>query len=279
MSEGRRIRSLKPFNKIFPYLMPRRTDAVVYVKEILPAEPLERFLEEQNAKGKHLNHLHLFLAAYSRVLAQRPALNRYVRNSAIYAREDISISMAVKKRVVDSADETSVKFYFTGLESLEEVEKHVNETVLEAVRDDSADVEKVANRLMRMPWILKWIVTKILLGMDAIGWLPKSIIKASPFHASLFVSHLKSIRAPYAYHHLYNLGSVSIFITIGKIVELPMVEQGEVVIKRCFEIGYTIDERICDGLYVANSFKMVKEYLSEPERLLTPLKERIYDID
>ena len=46
-----------------------------------------------------------------------------------------------------------------------------------------------------------------------------------------------------------------------------MVEKDQVVVKKCCEIGYTMDERICDGLYYARSFKYLEKYLNNPQLL------------
>ena len=50
-------------------------------------------------------------------------------------------------------------------------------------------------------------------------------------------------------------------------MKLPMVEDDQVVIKKCCQIGYTMDERICDGLYFARSFKLLEKYIANPHLL------------
>ena len=82
----------------------------------------------------------------------------------------------------------------------------------------------------------------------------------------------------YIYHHLYDFGTTSIFVALGKNKKLPVVEKNVQVIKNCFEIGYVLDERICDGLYFANSLKLVKKYLENPHLLETGLTEIARDV-
>lgn len=60
---------------------------------------------------------------------------------------------------------------------------------------------------------------------------------------------------------------------------MSVVENNTVIIKDCCEIGYTIDERICDGLYFANSLKLVKKYLENPYLLETRLTKVKSDVD
>jgi hypothetical protein len=111
----------------------------------------------------------------------------------------------------------------------------------------------------------------ILKGMDKYNLLPKAIVDLSPFHTSLFFTYLKSIKLDYIYHHLYDFGTTSIFVALGKTKRMPAVENDAVVIKTCCEIGYTLDERICDGLYFSNSMKLFEKYLDNPYLLETSL--------
>lgn len=104
-------------------------------------------------------------------------------------------------------------------------------------------------------WTLKW--------MDRHNMLPGGIVQASPFHTSLFFTYLKSINLDYIYHHLYDFGTTGVFVALGKSKKVPMVEHGAVVVKNCCEIGYVLDERICDGLYFSNSLRLLQKYLKD----------------
>ena len=56
-------------------------------------------------------------------------------------------------------------------------------------------------------------------------------------------------------------------------------ENGEVVTNRVVDMKVVTDERICDGYYFANAFKLLKRCVEDPERLTVPPKEVIEDID
>ncbi|WP_242661980.1 hypothetical protein [Desulfitobacterium hafniense] len=51
------------------------------------------------------------------------------------------------------------------------------------------------------------------------------------------------------------------------------------MVKKCCEIGYVLDERICDGLYYSNSFKLVKKYLANPYLLDERLEKVEEDVN
>lgn len=279
--EGRKIRNMDPFIKIFPYVMTKRTDSQVFAKELVLVDPIDEYLAKKRAEGKNLNHLHLYIAVYSRVIAQRPKLNRFIMNNQYYARNGITISMAVKRRLTDDAAETTVKFHFKGTETIEEVGQIVDDTIREALRadDSSPNVDRLINMILKLPGIIKRSLVGLLLWADTKNLVPNSIIDVSPFHASLFFSHLKSIRAQFVYHHLYNVGTCGVFVAVGKTEPMPVVIDGELTVRNCCEIGYTLDERLSDGLYIANSFRLVKQYLENPSLLDTPLESIVEDVE
>jgi len=188
--------------------------------------------------------------------------------------------MAVKRSLQDEAEETTVKFAFKGNENIFDVAEIINRGIAESQKaEDSYAVDKLAGMIMAMPLFVKKILIGFLKSLDQFNLLPKSIIEVSPFHTSLFFTYLKSIKLDYIYHHLYDFGTTSIFVALGKVKKMPVVENDKVVIKNCCEIGYTIDERICDGLYLANSLKLVRKYLENPSLLETRLEEVPEDVE
>lgn len=279
--EGRKIKNMDPFIKIFPYMMNKRTDSQIFAKERVQIDPIEEYLASKRAQGLNINFLHLFIAIYTRVLAQRPKLNRFIINNQYYARNGITISMAIKRRLVDDAAETTVKFHFKGNETIFEVAESVDKIINDALAndDESPNVDRLVNMILALPGIIKRGLVGFLLWMDRVNLLPASVVEVSPFHASLFFSHLRSIRAQYVYHHLYNVGTCGVFVAVGKAEKMAVVEDDEVVVRNCVEIGYTVDERLSDGLYIANSFRLVNKYLKDPTLLETPLEHIIEDVE
>lgn len=259
--------------------MTRRSDAQIFSKQTIITDTLDAYIKEKQVQGVKLNYMHLFIAVYVRVLAQRPQLNRFVMNNRLYARNGIYISMAVKRSLHDDGEETTVKFSFTGRESIFEVVDIVNRLIAENLATGTAnEVDKIADRIMSLPNGLVKLFVGALKGMDRYNILPRSIITASPFHTSLFFTYLKSIKLDFIYHHLYDFGTTGIFVALGKIKKMPVVEHDAVVVKKCCEIGYVLDERICDGLYFSNSFKLVQKYLENPYLLEEGLGEIVEDV-
>ncbi|MHC1719853.1 MAG: 2-oxo acid dehydrogenase subunit E2 [Clostridiaceae bacterium] len=278
-NDGRPIKSAKPFVKLVPYIMDRRSDSQIFVKEIVCTEKIDAYLHEKHNQDFKLTYMQLFIAVYVRVIAERPQLNRFVMNNRLYSRNGIHISMVVKPSLNDETQETTVKFAFTGRENIFEIVSIINKKISGISESESqAEMDKIASGILALPGPLKNMLVAVLKSMDRHNILPESIVEASPFHTSLFFSYLKSIKMDYVYHHLYDFGTTGIFAALGKVKKMPVVEEDKVVIKNCCEIGYTFDERICDGLYLVNSLKHAQKYLDEPQLLETGLEEITEDI-
>jgi len=278
--DGRRLRSLGPFVKMIPYIMSRRSDAQIFFKQIICTDPIDEYIAEKRAQGLRISYMHLFTAAYVRVLAQRPQLNRFVMNRQLYARKGIFISMAVKRSLRDEGEETTVKFAFSGRENIFEVAETVEKVIKESTDPQKqGEAERIAGRIMSFPGAVKKLLVEALKSMDRHNILPKAIIEASPFHTSLFLSYLKSIKTDYVYHHLYDVGTTGVFAALGKTEKLTVAENVAVAVRNCCQIGYTFDERICDGLYMANSLKLLKKYVENPRLLEEGLPEPVEDVE
>ena len=68
-------------------------------------------------------------AAVVRIIAERPQLNRFCVNGRTYARNDITISLAIKKSLTDGGEETNIKPYFTGNETIFEVRQILQDLI------------------------------------------------------------------------------------------------------------------------------------------------------
>lgn len=269
-SDGYLVRDLNPFVKIIPYVMEKRSDAQNFSKQIFPAESIDKYIAEKKSEGYNFSYMHVFVAAYVRLISERPQLNRFIINNQIYQRNGIYVSMAVKRSLRDEGEKTTVKFSFTGKENIFEIAEIIDKNIAQALSaKESTDTDKLAEMVMSMPGFVKKLLVKLLKAMDNLNILPKSVIEASPFHTTMFFTYLKSIDTNYIYHHLYDFGTTGIFAALGKTVKIPVVENNNVVIKKCCQIGYTMDERICDGVYYARSFKLLEEYFYNPKLLET----------
>lgn len=277
--DGRLLKSIGSFEKLYPYIIDRRSEAQVFAKQQINAEPIDSYIQAKRGQNIKINYLHVFVAVFLRVIAQRPNLNRFVVNSRIYARNGIHFSMVVKRSLTDDGLETTIKLPFTGHETIFEVIDIINKVIAEARENpDETDTDKLVKTIMSAPGFFKKSLVGMFKWLDRHNMLPKSVLDVSPFHSTLFLTYLKSIKTNYVYHHQYNLGTAGTFAAIGQTEMMPVIDNGVVVARKCCEIGYTFDDRICDGLYLANSLKLAQKYLNDLTLLETPLDVVVEDV-
>ena len=88
--------------------------------------------------------------------------------------------------------------------------------------------------------------------MDYFGWLPESITEASPFHGSMIITDLGSLRIGPIYHHIYNFGTLPVFIAFGaKRHSYELDRHGNMVDRKYVDCKMVMDERTVDGHYYA----------------------------
>lgn len=276
-SDGTKVKDLQIIEKAISYFMPERIDAVNMFTQPIRCEKLDQFiLNEKKNNGVHYTYTEILAAACVRMLYERPKTNRFVNNCIVYQRNTISISMSVKKTLTDNGEEVTLKFYFTGRESLDQVKKIMDDEIAKNIKPDAETHEttKTAGALCKLPnWLFKFAMACVRF-MDKHNFLPKKLIHASPFHTSIYITDLRSIKLDKIYHHLYNFGTTTIFGALGKVQYVPVSDRsGEVRVEKQMNLGLVLDERVADGLYYGNSVRLLLKYLENPELLKEPLPE------
>jgi len=280
--DGRLLRSIDPFYKIIPYIMRSRVDAQNYYNDRIDIEKIEAFLRaKRNSEIKNISFLHIVIAAMVRTISQKPGLNRFVAGQKIYARNEILISLAIKKELREDSPETTIKVKFNPTDTLSEVVAKVNEAIESNKKlETNNDTDKTARIIMLCPGFVVKFLVWFFRKLDYFGLMPKALNRVSPFHTSVFVTDLGSLGIQPVYHHLYDFGTTSVFVAFGsKQREKVINKDNKIVERKYIPVKIVTDERIVDGHYFASAFKLFKSYLKNPERLEEPPKEVIEDIE
>jgi hypothetical protein len=268
--DGRRLRSLNPFYQIMPYIMRTRSDAQDYFEERINIGPVEEWLRAAHAGGRaHIGFLHIFMAALVRTISQKPKLNRFVAGQRIYARNEILISLALKKKLQEDSPETTVKLAFKPTDTIYDVAATINAAVdANKELEQKNETDKTARLFMLAPGFLVRFIFWLVRALDHHGKLPKALYRASPFHASAFVTDLGSLGIRPIYHHIYDLGTVSLFLAFGKKErDRETDRKGGVADRKFISLKIVNDERICDGHYYASAFKYMLSLMKDPVQL------------
>lgn len=279
-ADGKKLKRIDPIQKITPHIMSARHDSQNITKYEVRCEPFDGFIRKEREKGVTINYMHLVIAGLVRTIALKPRLNRFVMNGRIFRRTGgIFISFVVKRKLSANAADSTVKVCFTGHESIYEIKEKIDLAIKSInEKDDSNGTDKAARLLTIVPNSLIKFLVWIIKKLDKHGLLPGGILRISPFHTSCFVTNLKSIKGEYIYHHLYDFGTTSLFVSMGKEKMQPVCEDDKIVPGKVMTLGVVTDERFCDGFYYVAALKQLKEFYNNPELLCERLEKVEEDI-
>ncbi len=274
--DGRRIKKLDAFHKIIPYIMKTRVDSQVFFEEKIYVDNISKYIKEKRKEGIRISTMEVVIAACARMMHERPGVNRFIMNRRIYARNMTWVSLAIKKQLSDEAVETTVKFEIKPQDNIFDVSNQINEVIVENKKETTKNnADKLANFIMSFPNIIIKGLVELIMWMDKHNILPKAVIKASPLHTSLFITNVGSIGIAPIYHHIYEFGTTSIFLAMGR-REFEKLEDG--TIKKYMRLKVVADERICDGLYYARSLSVLNKYMQNPHLLEIPMEKAVEDL-
>lgn len=278
--DGYKLRKVDPLFRIIPHIMVERSDAQVFFEDRIYLEETHKFVRALRKEGYRVGFLHVVIAAMVRVISQKPKVNRFVRGKKTYARNEISFSLAVKKNMSEDAEETTVKIKFEATDTIYDVIEKVNKVIDEnKVMQNQNETDIFVKILTKLPNFILGMAVGFIKFLDNRGWLPRFIIDLSPFHSSIFVTDVGSIGIRPVYHHIYNIGTNTVFLAFGTRTKEQVVEDdmSSVNNRKAMDIKIVADERVVDGYYFAGAIKLAKRLMTKPEELKNPPKEVVID--
>ena len=282
--DGRLLRSLEPMAFFALYIMETRNDANNYISESVDLEAINRYVHKKRNEGlKDFNVMYVLAAAYVRTVSQKPGINRFINGYRIYARNNIEVSLMVKKELKLNSPETMLKFTFQPENTISEVYNEMHHQIEEyknSTEDELNDMDAFLKFIFKLPRCILRGMMKLLYWLDYHGLIPLSLLAISPFHGSMVMSSMGSLGISSVYHHLYNFGNVPMLITFStKRHENELQKDGSVIRKHYLDINFTVDDRICDGEYYSEALHEVRKYLKNPELLEVPPATVVQDIE
>lgn len=268
-ADGKKVKGADPMYAVAAHIMSKRSDSMNMITLDIPIDPINKYLNDKRKDGKNYSHLAVFITALVHTIAEYPALNRFVVNKTIYARNELAIGMVVLKGGKIDSHGTMNKIYFEPGYNIDDVENAIQSYIEKnRAEGDNNGTDKIIKILTSIPGLVRFAVC-LFKGLDKFGLLPKAIIDASPFHISAVVTNLASIRTNHIYHHVYDFGTTSLALAMGNMREVPKRNKGEIVFERCMPIGLVMDERIASGSYFALAFRRFRKLLEDPQLMET----------
>ena len=255
--------------RLLTYLTDRQ-DADVYMNKKIDVTDLVKYMKEKKKDNPDITYFHAFSIAISKVIYNRPKLNRYIINHKCYERNDVILTFTAKVDFSDEAKEVMSLIKVDEHDNINTLSDKIKEKVdgfrkskKQNSTDDSLDI------LDKLPsWMLKFFVAPVAKFMDRHDLLPKSLNNDLIYNSTVILSNLGSIKCGAIYHHLTNFGTNGILVTIGDIHKEQMVmPNGKVEIRDVVEFGINLDERIADGVYFSKAINLLDYIFKNPKTL------------
>lgn len=271
--DGVYLSRLPGFRRMFPFLMPTRTEStIVHQQDIRVKKTLALLarLNEGRTERKY-TLFHVVLAASVRMMAERPENNRFVVGDRIYQRKQIVMSFVTKKELTETAAETNVKLAFEPTDTLEQVAARVWDAVGRVKKASSSKDEDLTETLTKLP---RWMTRAVMWGWKVLDYwnlLPADALRGDSLYCSAYFANLGSIGIDAVEHHLFEWGTCSYFVVIGKVKKGVVVgDDGQPAVEDIISSSFTLDERITDGVNLARTITRLAGYIADPEVLLQP---------
>ncbi|MBR6889593.1 MAG: hypothetical protein IKN05_01250, partial [Clostridia bacterium] len=159
--DGRRVKGMDPIMRITPYIMPMRCDAQVFLKHRADLEVLFDYTRRQKLeKGEQISYMQIIIAAYVRAISRNPAVNRYIMNKQVFARNNCSAAFTILKDPHDiDKGEAVVKIKFDLRDTVYDVRDRIVAAV-DANRGDQAAgfIDKLLAFVFAVPGLATVIV-------------------------------------------------------------------------------------------------------------------------
>ena len=268
--DGRRLHTLSPGFQLTPFFMRHPCDAVNSFTDQADTESIERWVRALRNEGyEGISILHVFIAAYVRTLALRPAMNRFVAGRYLFSRDDIDVILSAGRNGSADTGALTIKVRFKPTDTIYDVIRRINAQMDTLQADENSDrYAGIASILVKTPRFVVRAGAGLLRWFDNNGWLNQELLDKSPFHGSVVISDEGSASLPPMTRSLNSVGSLPVSLSIGRRrTAMELDRDGHLRDRKYVDYTVTFDSRIADSSYVGSAFKYFRYYLDNPSEL------------
>lgn len=243
-------------------------DPSVYgTMEVRMDKAMEYLAAFRKATGKRATVSHLVAKAMGAALARMPDANAILRFSKIYLRKQIGVffQVAMDDEGEGKIDLSGATLYDVEKKSLAEIIDEFEQKVQKVKRREDPALEGTRSGLKKIPFALMNPTLKLLsflnytlnLDLSRFG-VPKDAF------GSVMITNIGSIGLDQAFVPLVPYSRVPILIALGAVRDVPVVEDGKIVVGKVMKVNATFDHRFIDGLHAAVMSKVLREHMDRP---------------
>lgn len=238
-------------------------DPSVYGSVHIRAEKIQKRQAEYTQRtGKTAPSLTAVLTiAIAKTMQKNPQINGLIRWGRIYLRDTVTIFLqaAVDKH---GNELSGVVIQQAEKKTLEEISDELIAKAHAIRTDQDKDFKRVKASFKLVPSFLmryvmnfmSYLLFTLNLDLRIIG-MPRD-----PFGA-VMITNIGSLGLEEGYVPLVPYSRVPLLLAVGKVVEMPVVEDHQVRVGHAFKICTTFDHRFIDGIHGAKMLKTLRHYL------------------
>lgn len=268
--DGRRLRTISPLFQLIPFVIRDPSDGVNFFTDQAETQAMEQWIRTRRAEGMEgLSVLHVFIAAYIRALAHRPAMNRFVAGRWLFARNHIDVVLSAGRNGPADTGAMTIKVRFKPTDTIFDVERRISARMDSIQADVNSDrIDALASILVKTPRFVVRAGAAVMRWLDNHGWLSEALVERSPFHGSVVISDEGSCALPPIARSLNSTGSLPVSLSIGRRRTVRELDRdGRVLERKIVDYTVSFDGRIADSAYVGSAFKYFRYYLDNPSEL------------
>lgn len=256
------------WRKVASTIYRKPIDSKIYGTVDLDVTDIEKFITEKRKKGVKTTLTYLMTLIIGRGIKQVPELNTFVKRGKIAQRKQIDATVSV---LLPGGQMGSVKVENADKLTIKELSSVIGEQIAQSRKGNENDTMQSKNILSSVPWPIRTWLFKFYRTVT-INWgvsLPGLGLSANSF-GSYVVSNIGTVGLDTGYGSLLPSSNISFVMVLGNIIKKPVVINDEIVIRRVMQISATLDHRVVDGSHGGRMFKIIRQYMRNPELLDSP---------
>lgn len=239
-------------------------DPQIFGKLDLDARPVRRVIDEGRRAGIHVTPTHVVGRAVAHALETVPELNVQIRRGRAYPRPTIDVFFIA---AVANGDLSGIKITEVDHKTVAQIAGELGERVAAVKEGRDAALGRSKRMMDTVPARFLRRVLRASSYLTRRHDLPRLGLPYAPF-GSAMISSIGMFGLPEGFAPLAWMYDVPLLVLVGELVERPVVEHGQVVVREVLPITATIDHRYVDGWHLARAFAAFREYLAAPDQPL-----------
>lgn len=273
--ELRRKKRLSPFRRMAIGTWQDAYDPSVYGTLKIRMDEAERYVNEfREATGKRLTYSHMLAKAVAAVFSKMPDANAILRMNRIYLRQDIGVffQVVLEDPKTGEIDLSGCTISDPDRKELVDIIDEFEAKTSKVRKGEDSEKEKSRGMFRFLPSLLLNRTLKTIsflsytLNLD-LKWMG---IPRDPF-GSIMITNIGSLGLHQAFVPLVPYSRVPLLIAVGAVEEMPLVEDGEVVVGKEMQICATFDHRVLDGAHAAVMSKTMRSWMESPFEHFGPI--------